>query len=254
MMNISSQTIDKQLIRERFCKSLGSYNAHATAQTIINNKLITLTPNNFEPNKIFEIGCGTGILSALLANKFNSAQFVFNDIVCKAQDYIKSINTNNYHFIMGDIEEILFPENCDLVISGSALQWLTDFPAFVNKTSQALKNKGLLIYNTYGDNNFTEIKTITGSGISYTSTSEIIETLNQKFDVISVESENITLYFDSPLDVLKHMKQTGTNAISREKWTPADFNRFTNEYTKFFYTEKGYSLTYNPVYIVARKK
>ena len=248
-----NQLINKQLICERFRKSLNTYNSHATAQTIINNKLIELIPPSFEPKKIFEIGCGTGILSGLLEAKFSSSEFVFNDLVFESKGCFNNFKAN-HSFAMGDIETIDFPSNNNLIISGSALQWLTDLPMFAIKASNALTENGLLIYNTYGANNFTEISSITGSGIQYPSVEQIKNSIEDKFEILLLESENITLYFNSPLEVLKHMKNTGTNAISREKWTPSDFNNFEKEYRKLFHSNKGFSLTYNPIYIVAKKK
>ena len=57
--------INKELMRDRFAKNLDSYNDNAKVQKRMAEKLITMVKNK-APQKILEIGCGTGFLTELI--------------------------------------------------------------------------------------------------------------------------------------------------------------------------------------------
>ena len=66
------------------------------------------------------------------------------------------------------------------------------------------------------------------------------------------EQEEYTLRFDTPVELLRHLKNTGVTGISghsRQK----GFD-FIKRYRKTFDGKKEITLTYRPVYIVAHKK
>ena len=61
--------MNKDLIKQRFCRKLDSYNENARIQKQMAEKLI----NNFLPKKtkyqkVLEIGCGTGLLTEYAVN------------------------------------------------------------------------------------------------------------------------------------------------------------------------------------------
>ena len=73
------------------------------------------------------------------------------------------------------------------------------------------------------------------------------------FEVIKAKETTEELLFNSPVEVLKHMRLTGVNAISESSWTKRDLNKFCKSYENFMQNNK-YILTYNPYYIVLKKK
>ncbi len=249
--------INKSLIRERFQNSFETYDYEAYAQKKINSILIDMAKSNCcGPETIFEIGCGTGILTSYICETYKPSRFYINDLVESAEKYVDKIidNRYNFDFVPGDIEEVKFPSEVDLIMSGSALQWVTDFDSLIKRASKSLNRNGYLVFNTFADRNFAEIKYITQSGINYLPIDDLKRFVCKEFDLISIKSEEIKLYFNSPRDVLRHIKRTGTNAITRKRWTPADFNNFEHEYRRLFYSEKGFVLTYNPLYVIAKKR
>ena len=63
-----------------------------------------------------------------------------------------------------------------------------------------------------------------------------------------------TLHFPTPADVLRHLKRTGVNGLSRRKWTRKDLSDFCRTYSELFGTAGGCTLTYHPVFVLARKQ
>ena len=57
--------------------------------------------------------------------------------------------------------------------------------------------------------------------------------------------------FKTPQEVLKHIQNTGVNALSSEVWTKRDLINFEKEYNGFCANRP--TLTYNPIYIKIQK-
>ena len=61
------------------------------------------------------------------------------------------------------------------------------------------------------------------------------------------------LYFDDPKSVLQHLKATGVTATAKShRWTKQSLQQFYLDYQQF-YGEQGFSLTYHPIYVIARR-
>jgi malonyl-CoA O-methyltransferase len=69
--------------------------------------------------------------------------------------------------LIGDIEQLNLPQSLDAVISSSALQWMTDLPALLQRIHDALKPNAYFGFSTFGSDNLTEIKQLTGQGLNY---------------------------------------------------------------------------------------
>ena len=61
------------------------------------------------------------------------------------------------------------------------------------------------------------------------------------------------IYFDSPIDIIKHFKQTGVNAVAPVKFTKTTLKEFEIKYKKLFVEDEKCYITYNPIYVVLQK-
>lgn len=251
--------MNKEVIKERFSKASNTYNNHALAQKIIIDKLIHFTKKNGikEADNVFEIGCGTGLMTKEIINHFSPKNLIVNDI-CENQLSI-TLNESDYkeyniQYIQGDAEYILFPEKNNLILSSSAIQWLNDLDSFFSKIQTSITKDGIFAFSTFGKDNLKEIKSITGNGLDYKSKEEIKTHLSKYFDIIFSFQEDIVLNFESPKQVLTHLKLTGVNSLSNKTWTKKDLIDFTDSYNKEFKNSNGVSLSYNPIYFIAKRK
>jgi malonyl-CoA O-methyltransferase len=251
--------INKNIIHQRFSKALKTYDQYAVVQKSIAEKLMQLT-KNYMPDctsNVFEIGCGTGFLTEFLLQDTKPDHLICNDLIDECQKHIDIIasnhNVNNVSYTMGDIETIKLPENLDVIISASAFQWLTSLNNSITKFSNALKEGGLLSFSTFGKDNFREIKSITGTGLKYYSIDEWKSMLSNKFDVLHCKEEHIQVHFERPELVLSHIKKTGVNCFEGSSWNKSDLMKFVNEY-RYYKGSEGFSLTYNPIIIIAQNK
>jgi SAM-dependent methyltransferase len=142
-------------ISKGFSKAIDTYNYHATFQydmaLKIANKIHT------PPKHILEIGCGTGILTKILHQKFPDSFFTLIDIskpmLCSLE---KILGNNKMTYIhcsgsdIGNIFKIIQHHNIDLIVSNLCFQWF-DRPLEIYNLYQHYAN---ICISTLTDNSF----------------------------------------------------------------------------------------------------
>ena len=77
--------------------------------------------------------------------------------------------------------------------------------------------------------------------------------MEQDFELLWCDDFNVILDFDTPLDVLKHLKYTGVTATNQKNWTRKNLNKFIDDYLQAFSLPSGkVQLTYHPLFFIAR--
>ena len=251
----------KQLIVNRFSKAQTTYDANALAQKEIASRLSDLIsgaiPSDCSWKSMFEIGCGTGLLTRMLLSRFAFETVHLNDISDAFAPLFSGLNERyDYHFCAGDAEEVMLDRKYDLIVSSSVFQWFDHIPSFLEKIKQHLSSGGLFAFSTFGPENMKEIKALTGNGLVYFSREEWIELLSTHFQILQTEESIIEIRLDSPKEVLNHLKQTGVNAFKHQTtiWTPTKMRQFEKAYRDCFSVGNQVNLTYHPLYFVAKLK
>lgn len=245
----------EQLIRKKFERSLYSYDAHAEAQKMIVRRLTGLIRNHVaEPSGIFEIGCGTGLLTQEIVQLFPEKELYVNDLNEKVEIILSQKQIPVHRFISGNAEKIDFPESLDLVVSASTFQWFEDFALFIKNLQKQLTKGAFLVFASFGKDNLKEIRQIAGTGLEYMCLDENKRILLENgFEILHSGEERLTLTFQTPVDVLRHLKNTGVNGYFSSVWTQSLLSSFVFSYEQQFACKGGVSLTYHPVYLVAKK-
>ena len=247
-------SINKALVAQRFAKAGQSYIEQAVVQKQISAQLFEYLkmycPQSLP--SVLEIGCGSGNLTHLFHSYFQVDQLFLNDLYADVDQHFSTIE--NIAWLIGDIEQLHLPESLDAVISSSALQWMTDLPTLLHRIHDALKPNAYFGFSTFGSDNLTEIKQLTGQGLNYISLEFLKRQLEQQnFEVLFIEQEVKQIYFDHPKAVLQHLKATGVTATAKShRWTKQSLQQFYSDYQQF-HDEQGFRLTYHPIYVIARR-
>ena len=247
-------SIDKALVAQRFAKAGQSYIEQAVVQKQISAQLFEYLkmycPQSLP--SVLEIGCGSGNLTHLFHSYFQVDQLFLNDLYEDVDQHFSTIE--NIAWLIGDIEQLHLPQSLDAVISSSALQWMTDLPTLLHRIHDALKPNAYFGFSTFGSDNLTEIKQLTGQGLNYISLEFLKRQLEQQnFEVLFIEQEVKQIYFDHPKSVLQHLKATGVTATAKShRWTKQSLQQFYLDYQQF-HDEQGFRLTYHPIYVIARR-
>jgi malonyl-ACP O-methyltransferase BioC len=253
--------MDKAWISNQFTKSLNSYNSEAIAQKQIVEKtsklLLEHLGNQF--SRIFEFGSGTGLFTSKIIQNIQFDHLYLNDLnesfYIGLEPVLESLDKHNWSFLKGDVETIDFPKKQDLIVSTSTEQWVNNKPEFYKKVSQSLSKTGCFVFSSFGPENLKEIKSATGFGLEYFSIDDVKYQLQNYFEIVHAEEEQIVLYFESPKDILRHLKKTGVNGLQRKHWTKKMVNEVLAEIEKSTYSsDNKYKLTYHPTYFLLKTK
>ena len=259
--------MNKTIIAERFSKAISTYPREANVQRQIANKMIRLLQKHIPSPcpKVIEFGCGTGIYSRMLLRTLRPEELLLNDL-CPEMRYCCEdlLREKQVSFLSGDAETISFPDKSTLITSCSALQWFDSPEEFFKRCNTLLHSQGYFAFSTFGKKNMKEIRELTGKGLPYRSREELEAALSLHFDILYSEEELIPLSFEDPMKVLYHLKQTGVNGLSaqsslypkheKQTLTRRDLQHFCERYTQEFTQGTSVSLTYHPIYIIAKKK
>lgn len=251
----SSSNIDKQLVQRRFANALHTYDKEASVQQQIVRHIAELLPASLPDGAIFEVGCGTGFLSRVLAERYPLYPLLLNDLCPEVEESLEVYS----EFIPGDAELLNWHNDLAMVASSSCIQWWHQPLGFFSKAYDALKRGGVLLFSTFGPEQMHELKTIfPPATLSYDTVSVLQEAMEQAgFRHISIRREQTTLYFDSFLLLLKHLKQTGVNGIRQEEnLTPGKMREMEEAYRKAFANETNnfkLPLTYDAIWGRAEK-
>ena len=247
-------SINKALVAQRFAKAGQSYVEHAVVQKQISAQLFEYLKQYCPQSlpSVLEIGCGSGNLTHLFESYFQVDQLYLNDLYADVDQHF--LNFKHVNWLIGDIEQLELPLELDAVVSSSALQWMTDLPALLQRIYDALKPKGYLGFSTFGENNLIEIKQLTGQGLNYYSLEALQQQLQENgFEILLIQQAYKQAYFDHPKSVLQHLKATGVTATATShRWTKQSLQQFYSDYQQF-YDEQGFRLTYHPIYVIARR-
>lgn len=256
-MELALKHIEKQRIRQHFDKALNGYDEHAWIQQKINRRLLSHIIANLPSSSlesVLELGCGTGQLSEGLQQHIHANYWMFNDL-CDVKDRLKKRLSQPFAFYCGDAEQFPFNRSYDLIVSASAIQWFHHQSSFIEHCKKGLKRNGLLAIATFGQENLHEIRALTNIGLVYPQLSDWKKWLQDDFELLYAETIKEELCFPTPLDVLKHLKQTGVTATGQGTWTKQKLQIFIEQYQRCFsLSDQQVRLTYQPLWIIARYK
>ena len=252
--------MDKQLIAQRFAKARDTYSQAARAQRQVAEKMLRLVEELLpdaadEKLKLVEIGCGTGIYSELLFSRLHPAEMLLVDLCPEMKPLIQKLTARypavEATFRAADAEQTPLPTGVQLITSCSTVQWFEAPQTFVQRCAEALAPQGILAFSTFGPDNLQEIKSLTGHGLHYPTLAAWQTMLPPTLQLHHAEEERITLWFSSPIEVLKHLKETGVTGTEKQMWSKQRLHDFCQAYTTRFSNERGeVSLTYHPMYLV----
>lgn len=232
--------LDKDLIQEKFASSIEFYDDNAIIQKLMACRLVSLIEQNRFKN-ILEIGSYSGILTKKAIEKFNFESYLALDIV-NSFDKIKNLN-NKIKFQQVDVEKFATNEKFDLIIANASLQWCNDFEATIKKLKSYLNKNGILAITTFATDNFIEIRQAFDTSLKYKTIQELENIFSPSAKIIQ---EIHTLQFKNSSELLKHIKLTGVNAVSKNILTINEIKKGL----KIIEEKYQNKLTYKPVYIV----
>lgn len=249
---------DKALIEHQFGAASATYDSNAVVQADIAARLAAMLESRLARRAtVLEVGCGTGLLSAALIVSRQPARYYLNDISAAMLDVAvakcRAAGAGcDMVALKADAEHAPWPE-ADAVVSASAVQWFDSGRTFVSKAAGSLRRGGIMAVATFGPDNYREIRTLTGRGLHYPTPDDWRAWTDSLFDLEELDTQRVTLGFGTVRQMMRHMRATGVNALPAGPMGMAEARRFAEGCERLRRTDGTLPLTYNPLYIVARR-
>lgn len=194
-----------------FNKKFDTYDENAIVQKIVASHLVELIKEEKNGKNYFksvlEIGCGTGVFTRKFLKNYSPDKIILNDLF-QVERFLNNVPYNS--FLFGDILKIEIP-NVDTIISSSVFQWISPFEELIKKLSFC-KNLYFSIY-IYG--NLKEIEDHFNVSLDYLNIDEIENILKKSFNKVKYKKECIPLEFNTSLDALRHLKNSGVTGFKK---------------------------------------
>tara|TARA_A100001391_G_scaffold102000_3_gene67909 strand:- start:36 stop:842 length:807 start_codon:yes stop_codon:yes gene_type:complete len=154
--------IAKNEVARSFNQAVKSYDAHASLQREVADKLLGKIQADDRVKRLLDLGSGTGYCTASLQKLFPAAEIVSLDIAEGMLGFAarqhQQENLNEY-FVCADAENLPFRDNSfDLIFSSLAIQWCQNYPALFNDLHRVMQNDGKIFMTTFGPGTLVELE------------------------------------------------------------------------------------------------
>jgi malonyl-CoA O-methyltransferase len=160
MSSISRMPLSRSArIAGSFGARASSYEAHADLQAAVAERLARLLPPLAHPN-VLELGCGTGLFSRHLLERYPGGSFVFSDLspamIEECRRNLGSSRGERIRFEIMDAARPTIAGPFDLIATSMTLHWLADPVAALARLDRLLAPGGVLVYATISGMSFPE--------------------------------------------------------------------------------------------------
>jgi len=220
---------DKDQISLNFSRSAPDYEQHAVLQKQLADELFS-SLGRLKPERILDIGCGTGYLTRNLAKKYPRAQVVGIDI---APGMIAVANANNQfgnlRFQIGDGEKFILNKSFDLVVSSASLQWMDAGKVFRAIQSNLLPG-GSFIFTTFGPRTLQEMRKSGFRVNRFVPVGRLVELLDESFRVEKITSRMVEQYFKGVKELVCHLTEVGAQNPKPNRNVLSAFKKYREQF------------------------
>lgn len=154
--------LDRQLVRRHFGRAARSYEQHDVLQREVQAALLErLDFYTQTPQRVVDVGAGTGRGSALLKQRYAKAEVIAVDLALPMLRVAKQHSSWLKPFIRVCAEATALPladHSVDVLHSNLCYQWIDDLPALFGECVRVLKPGGLLAFSTFGPDTLKELR------------------------------------------------------------------------------------------------
>ena len=261
--------LDKSKIIRSFSKSAHTYDKHASFQKDVGNSVLKkLFKLKTRPNKIIDIGTGTGELAFSLRKKYKNSEITGYDISDGMIKVARSKNKDrNIHFMVAEAENFPYKKGAiDIATSSLAYQWVDDLTKAFSEVNKALRKDGIFIFTTLGTHTLKELRRSYGKVskqipkhlMKFKPLAKVQNALKKAgFKNIKVRTDMIKRTYPSPKKLLESL--IGLGARNSTKNTQKGLSgkdlikKLYEDYSKNYSKKDKVFATYEVITVICRK-
>jgi malonyl-CoA O-methyltransferase len=244
----------EQRIIESFSKHVKTYDRHAQLQRSMAERLAALIPNPF-PQKILEIGCGTGVFTRHLLARSPST-IILNDIAPLMIDHLKNHMEvpPNSKTLVGNAERIKIPR-VKLIAGNAVFQWFQNPQNTLERFNSALDKEGFLAFSTFGPKTLEEFRrSAKFQGPTHLLSQRRWKTLltHADFELQTIQTETRQIFFQNTQSLIKNLQQIGAAPLRILK--SGELRQLIRDYDEEYSSPQGVYTNWELFYFFARKR
>ncbi|MRI31716.1 malonyl-[acyl-carrier protein] O-methyltransferase BioC [Endozoicomonas sp. OPT23] len=250
------KTVDKQRVAANFSRAAETYDSAAALQKRVAARAMLGVPAGFQPERVLDLGSGTGSQTSILKTTFSDAHVTGVDL---AMGMLKHASSQELDasWCRGDIESLPFKnDSFDLVFSSLAIQWC-ELETVLSEVRRILKPGGLFVFSSLAKGTMVELNQAWQQVDSHVHINgfDPFSLQQQKVSNSALQQRSLmlqqeTLYYPSVLTLLRELKALGVNTVHSAQQgltTRARIQKLEQAYESSR-TEVGLPLSYQVIY------
>ena len=245
--------IDKRQVRRAFNRAAQQYDEAAVLQREVCTRMLErLDYIKLQPQRLLDVGSGTGWGTRQLAGRYPKAEITALDIAIGMLQlargtsgwWSKLFSSRRENYLCADVETLpVASGSVGLVWSNLALQWCNDLPATCVELQRVLQVDGLLMFSSFGVDTLKELRTAFHDVDGYNHLSRFAD-MHDIGDMLVaagfadpvMEMERITLTYSDVRAVMQDLKSIGAHNATAGRapgmMGKAAWQRVTENYEK----------------------
>ena len=247
-MKAPAQFVDQRQVRRSFARAAATYDEAAVLQREIGSRMLErLDYVRIAPQRVLDLGCGTGASLTALNERYPEALVVGADL-CESMLRVSQAKRSRLRWLMpflrnrrtpllvAQASTLPFkPQSVGLVWSNLMLHWLDDPLAAFREAHRVLDVGGLLMFSTFGPDTLKELRASFNDGQVHT---QRFTDMHDYGDMLVacgfadpvMDAEVLTMTYASFDDLLTDLRQSGSacamrarrhGLMGRSAWTEA---------------------------------
>lgn len=217
--------IAKEQIRHSFNRSASRYDEVALLQREVASRVLErLELVKLEPKRILDLGCGTGLNSKALGQRYKKAQVISLDLapnmLKEARKHKKWLSKQR--FVCGDAEALPLADNSvDLIFSSLTIQWCADLDSLFKECFRVLRPGGLLMFATLGPDTLHELRNSWQSVDGYNHVNAFVDMhdigdamVRSRLADPVMDVETITMTYHEVMQLMRDLKVLGAHNMT----------------------------------------
>ena len=226
----SPYQLDKRTLRRHFQRCARDYDRSARVARELGARLLEhLEPVRMQPERVLDLGAGTGELARTLSRRYRKSRVLALDLsasmlaVARAK---RRILFSRQQFVCADAELLPLHTGCvELVLSNATLQFCMQTDAVFAEVLRVLKPGGLFMFSTLGPDTLIELKKSFARiddlphVHAFTDMHELGDALVRAgFADVVMDSARLTAEYQSVEELVQELRATGAgNALSHRR-------------------------------------
>lgn len=222
-------SVEKRWMKSAFNAAAATYDKYAVLQKEVGARLLErFDLVKVSPERILDIGSGTGRISRAMSQRYPDAHIVSLDLAIEMlriartqtgwwQKWLKPT-----YWVCADAQQIpLRDASVDIVVSNLTLQWCTDPEGMFREFRRVLKPNGLLMFSSLGPDTLKELRACWREVDGYNHVNAFIDMhdlgdalIRAGFTTPVMDQENITLMFADVIQLMRELKAIGAHNVT----------------------------------------